>query len=99
MYRREKHSEEPKGVPSGSSSGNFGWWSQGIVAALYHWSREVSDNETIPTDACQYFYDCRSCGAVLKPLKADCCIFCSYGDTSCPSIQEAHTFVICSLTS
>ena len=46
--------------------------------------------ETMPTDACQYFYDCRHCGAVLKPLKGDCCVFCSYGDMPCPPIQEAR---------
>ena len=34
--------------------------------------------ETMPRDACQYFYDCRSCGTVLKPLPGDCCVFCSY---------------------
>lgn len=44
--------------------------------------------ETMPTDACQYFYDCRGCGRVLKPLKGDCCVFCSYGDMPCPPIQE-----------
>ena len=46
--------------------------------------------ETMPTDACQYFYDCRNCGEVLRPLKGDCCVFCSYGDVPCPPIQEAR---------
>ncbi|MBN8611537.1 MAG: hypothetical protein J0L92_13175 [Deltaproteobacteria bacterium] len=46
--------------------------------------------ETMPTDACQYFYDCRHCGAFLKPLRGDCCVFCSYGDVPCPPIQEAR---------
>lgn len=46
--------------------------------------------ETMPTDACQYFYDCRHCGEVLRPLKGDCCVFCSYGDVPCPPIQEAR---------
>ncbi|HWI87642.1 MAG TPA: GDCCVxC domain-containing (seleno)protein [Sphingomicrobium sp.] len=45
--------------------------------------------ETMPTDACQYFYDCRHCGAVLRPLSGDCCVFCSYGDAPCPPVQEA----------
>lgn len=45
--------------------------------------------ETMPTDACQYFYDCVHCGAVLRPLPGDCCVFCSYGDVPCPPIQEA----------
>ncbi len=35
--------------------------------------------EEMPTDACQYFYDYHGCGAVLKPLAGDCCVFCSYG--------------------
>jgi hypothetical protein len=46
--------------------------------------------ETMPTDACQFFYDCRHCGEVLRPLKGDCCVFCSYGDVPCPPIQEAR---------
>jgi hypothetical protein len=44
-------------------------------------------SETMPTDACIYFYDCRGCGAVIKPKPGDCCVFCSYGDTPCPPIQ------------
>ncbi|MEL6207986.1 MAG: GDCCVxC domain-containing (seleno)protein, partial [Pseudomonadota bacterium] len=27
--------------------------------------------ETMPTNACQWFYDCKGCGAVLKPLPGD----------------------------
>lgn len=46
--------------------------------------------ETMPTDACQYFYDCKLCGVVLRPLKGDCCVFCSYGDVACPPVQEAR---------
>lgn len=45
------------------------------------------EKEEMPTDACQYFYDCKACNAVLRPLKGDCCVFCSYGDTPCPPIQ------------
>ena len=43
--------------------------------------------ETMPTDACQFFYDCEGCKAVLKPLSGDCCVFCSYGDVACPPVQ------------
>jgi len=49
-----------------------------------------SSIETMPSDACQYFYDCRHCGSLLKPLPGDCCVFCSYGDIPCPPIQEAE---------
>ncbi|MCP9755959.1 hypothetical protein EGI26_12420 [Lacihabitans sp. CCS-44] len=44
--------------------------------------------EIMPTDACQYFYDCESCKTVFKPLQGDCCVFCSYGTVPCPPIQE-----------
>ena len=44
--------------------------------------------ETMPTDACQFFYQCENCKARLKPKKGDCCVFCSYGSVSCPPIQE-----------
>ncbi|PCH65719.1 MAG: hypothetical protein COC01_09370 [Bacteroidetes bacterium] len=45
--------------------------------------------ETMPTDACQFFYECESCKAVLKPKEGDCCVYCSYGSVPCPPIQES----------
>lgn len=44
--------------------------------------------ETMPTDACRFFYDCTGCGGKLRPLSGDCCVFCSYGTVPCPPIQE-----------
>ena len=44
--------------------------------------------ETMPTDACQWFYECEQCHAVLKPRPGDCCVYCSYGTVPCPPIQE-----------
>jgi hypothetical protein len=46
--------------------------------------------ETMPRDACQFFYDCANCGVRFKPKPGDCCVFCSYGDVPCPPIQEAR---------
>jgi hypothetical protein len=43
--------------------------------------------ETMPTDACQYFYECTSCKTLLRPKPGDCCVFCSYGTVACPPIQ------------
>jgi len=43
--------------------------------------------ETMPQNACTYFYDCAHCKAVLKPLPGDCCVFCSYGTVKCPLVQ------------
>ena len=47
-----------------------------------------ASTETMPTNACQYFYDCRGCGAVVKPKAGDCCVFCSYGTVQCPPVQQ-----------
>jgi uncharacterized Zn finger protein len=46
--------------------------------------------EIMPTNACQYFYDCKECGKVLKPKPADCCVYCSYGTVQCPPIQAGE---------
>ncbi len=43
--------------------------------------------ETMPTKACIFFYDCPNCQARLKPKPGDCCVFCSYGTVPCPPIQ------------
>ncbi|TAJ21029.1 MAG: hypothetical protein EPO47_03595 [Rugosibacter sp.] len=43
--------------------------------------------ETMPTDACIYFYECTNCHALLRPQPRDCCVFCSYGSIPCPPIQ------------
>ena len=43
--------------------------------------------ETMPTDACQWFYECENCKTVLRPKAGDCCVFCSYGTNKCPPIQ------------
>jgi len=43
--------------------------------------------EEMPIDACQYFYECEQCKAILKPQPGQCCVFCSYGTESCPSVQ------------
>ncbi len=33
--------------------------------------------ETMPTDACQWHYECAQCHALLRPKPGDCCVFCS----------------------
>jgi len=50
-----------------------------------------SKEETMPTNACQYFYECENCKVRLKPLHGDCCVFCSYGTVKCPPIQQGST--------
>ena len=41
----------------------------------------------MPTDACQWFYECSKCMTLLRPKAGDCCVFCSYGSVPCPPIQ------------
>ena len=43
--------------------------------------------ETMPTNACQYFYECVACKKILRPTGNDCCVYCSYGTVPCPPIQ------------
>jgi len=47
--------------------------------------------EVMPTDACQYYYECTACHTVIKPLAGDCCVYCSFGTVKCPPIQENGT--------
>jgi hypothetical protein len=46
--------------------------------------------EVMPTDTCLYYYECQSCRRLLKPEAGDCCVFCSFADIECPSIQQAN---------
>jgi len=48
--------------------------------------------ETMPTDACRFFWDCPFCEVVLRPREGDCCVFCSYGSVPCPSVQLTGSF-------
>ncbi|HKV71916.1 MAG TPA: GDCCVxC domain-containing (seleno)protein [Gemmatimonadales bacterium] len=43
--------------------------------------------ETMPANACVHFYECQSCGTLLRPKAGDCCVFCSYGSVRCPPHQ------------
>ena len=50
--------------------------------------------ETMPTEFCRYFYDCKGCGILLKPKAGDCCVFCSYGSVRCPPLQETRSAAV-----
>ncbi|HET8764401.1 MAG TPA: GDCCVxC domain-containing (seleno)protein [Rhodanobacter sp.] len=47
-----------------------------------------ASRQAMPTDACQWFWECPACHEVLRPKPGDCCVFCSYGDVPCPSVQQ-----------
>ena len=46
--------------------------------------------ETMPTEGCQYIYDCKRCGHRMKPVRGECCVYCSYGSAKCPSMQSGR---------
>ena len=41
----------------------------------------------MPTDACQWLYECEGCREVLRPEPGDFCVYCSYGTVPCPPVQ------------
>lgn len=47
-----------------------------------------SQQETMPTDACLFYYECPACHTLLRPKPGDCCVFCSFGSVPCPPIQQ-----------
>ncbi|MEE9159720.1 MAG: GDCCVxC domain-containing (seleno)protein [Gammaproteobacteria bacterium] len=49
--------------------------------------------ETMATEACQFIYECKQCGSMLKPKLGDCCVYCSYGSVPCPPIQRGDCCV------
>ncbi len=44
--------------------------------------------ETMPTDACTWSWECPQCKTRTNPKPGDCCVFCSYGSIVCPSMQH-----------
>lgn len=48
-------------------------------------------SEIMPTDACQYYYECSDCRTLLRPKPGDCCVYCSYGSVKCPPIQTQRS--------
>ncbi|MFZ3155428.1 GDCCVxC domain-containing (seleno)protein [Pseudomonas sp.] len=47
-----------------------------------------AQRENMPTDACQFYYECPHCKTLLRAKQGDCCVFCSFGSVSCPPIQQ-----------
>lgn len=44
--------------------------------------------EVLPTEYCLLSYTCEKCNRSFHPKDGDCCVFCSFGDHKCPSMQE-----------
>ena len=46
-----------------------------------------SREESIPTDACVWYWECPKCRALIRPKPGDCCVYCSFGTVPCPPVQ------------
>ena len=44
--------------------------------------------DQMPSNASVYFYECMRCYRIIKPLVGKCCVYCSYADVACPSMQR-----------
>lgn len=44
--------------------------------------------ETRSLVACQYFYQCEQCRAILTPLDGDCCVVRSFGEMVVPPVHK-----------
>lgn len=53
--------------------------------------------ETMPTDACQFYWECPGCHTLIRPKRGDCCVYCSYGTVPCPPVQQAGQRGCCDL--
>lgn len=60
-----------------------------LVSVLTCPACEATAEEKMPENACQFFYECSTCKALLRPKAGDCCVFCSYGSVPCPPVQQS----------
>lgn len=44
--------------------------------------------ETMPKNACQFYYECSNYKALLRPKAGGYWVFCSFGSVKRPSIQQ-----------
>lgn len=51
----------------------------------------VATEAEMPSERCQFFWECPACDTVLRPEDGDCCVFCSYGSVPCPPVQTDET--------
>ena len=48
--------------------------------------------ETMPIDEYVTTYTCEACKITLRKKSICCCVYCSYGNVPCPSIQKEQGF-------
>jgi len=51
-----------------------------------------AESEKIPMGHSMKLYACKSCSIVIVSKPQDCCVFCSYGSSSCLSAQKKRNY-------
>lgn len=46
--------------------------------------------EEMPLNSCLFTYECEQCKSFIRPKNTNECVFCSFGNISCPPMQENH---------
>lgn len=46
--------------------------------------------EEMPLNSCLFTYECEQCLTLINPKNTNECVFCSFGNISCPPMQENH---------
>ena len=49
---------------------------------------EHKKEETMPQYASQIEYKCNNCNSIIGVKQNQCCVYCIYGSTPCPSSQR-----------
>ncbi len=49
-----------------------------------------SRQETMPIDACLFYWECPSCRVTVRPKGGDCCVYCSFATVPCPPVQQSR---------
>lgn len=80
---RTEADPRPKGIGTPTARGS----KAALVSILRCPACGAEAEETMPENACQFFYECRGCETLLRPKPGDCCVFCSYGSVPCPPVQ------------
>src|SRR5581483_4065163 len=65
-------------------------WDALTRTGLFTYCIEISSRRK-GTRSRQLFYTCEVCSATHAHKKGDYCVFCSYADKPCPSMQEGET--------
>lgn len=51
----------------------------------------ATEQQEIPQDRCMHAYVCSACHETITTTDDACCVFCAYGDRTCPVAMAANS--------